>query len=198
MTATRSWCMPRPSARQEESPAGTDGEGDAGHFKAFGARRTCLAKATVDSDSGYPASKVWSNIADSDVDAYVADREMRRRDPAFATPDGTRNAIARSGAPPRALLRPSGSRRRTSSTTRASRRAAVRRGISCPSGVDSSRGDIDGPTSRRPRARAGGCELRRQLPETPERTAQRQVTFFKGRVAGGPAQRSRRHRPSRR
>ncbi len=53
-------------------------------FEAIGRREDVFAKATLTADSGYHSKQSMEYIANSEVDAYVADREMRRRDPAFA------------------------------------------------------------------------------------------------------------------
>jgi transposase len=53
-------------------------------FAAIGRTQDVFVQATLTADSGYPSAKSMEYIVNSDVDAYVADREMRRRDPAFA------------------------------------------------------------------------------------------------------------------
>jgi len=54
------------------------------NFEAIGATQDVFSNATVTADSGYHSKKSMEYIAASDLDAYVADREMRRRDPVFA------------------------------------------------------------------------------------------------------------------
>ncbi|MGH3054816.1 MAG: transposase, partial [Gaiellaceae bacterium] len=52
-------------------------------FKAIGYAQEVFAKAVLTADSGYHSRKSLEYIEQSGVDAYVADRDMRRRDPAF-------------------------------------------------------------------------------------------------------------------
>jgi hypothetical protein len=54
------------------------------------------------------------------------------------------------------------------------------------SGVDIVTGGYRGAHFKAPKSACGPCELRRQCLRHPERTAQRQVVFFKGRVPGMP------------
>jgi transposase len=54
------------------------------HFTAIGCAEEVFATATLSADSGYHSQQSMEYIAASGVDAYVADRDMRRRDPAFA------------------------------------------------------------------------------------------------------------------
>src|SRR5574341_871224 len=53
-------------------------------FQAIGCSADVFAQATLTADSGYHSKPSMEYVADSALDAYVADRDMRRRDPAFA------------------------------------------------------------------------------------------------------------------
>ena len=54
------------------------------HCTAMGCAEEVFAKATLTADSGYHSKQSMEYIAASGLDAYVADRDRRRRDPAFA------------------------------------------------------------------------------------------------------------------
>ncbi len=155
------------------------------HFKAIGGTPDVFATATLTADSGYHSQHSMEYIAGSDVDAYVADREMRRRDPAFAHAGRykerhRKEQRRRSGSTERQWFTPADFVYDESQQT-----------CRCPaghqlyrSGVDLITGGYRGAHFKAPKSACGPCELRRRCLRYPERTAQRQVMFFKGRVPG--------------
>jgi transposase len=158
------------------------------HFQAIGCGPAVFAKATVTADSGYHSQQSMQYVADSGLDAYVADREMRRRDPAFAQAGRYKE------------------RHRKERRRRSGGKAAPqwftpadfvydesKQTCRCPaghqlyrSGVDVITGGYRGAHFKAPKSACRGCELRRQCLRHPERTVQRQVVFFKERVAPTP------------
>lgn len=116
----------------------------------------------------------------------VADREMRRRDPAFA------NAGRYKERHRKERRRRSGGASEPRWFTPADFTYDERKQTCiCPaghklyrSGVDIVTGGYRGAHFKAPKRACGGCELRSRCLRHPERTAQRQVVFFKGREAG--------------
>jgi transposase len=53
-------------------------------FDAIGEEEDVFAEATVSADSGFHSKQSMEYVTETGLDAYVADRAMRRRDPAFA------------------------------------------------------------------------------------------------------------------
>jgi transposase len=162
-------------------------------FAAIGCGTEPLATARVTADSGYHSKQSMEYVARSGVDAYVADREMRRRDPAFA---GAGRHKARHREEDR--------RRRRRSQGRAASQwftpadfvyDETRQTCICPaghrlyrSGVDLVAGGYRGAHFKAPKSACGPCALRRQCLRYPERTRQRQVVFYTARLPEGRGQ----------
>ena len=155
------------------------------HFTAIGCTAEVFAKATLTADSGYHSQQSMEYIAASGVDAYVADRDMRRRDPAFAN-------AGRHKERHRKEQRRRGGRAEHKWFTPAefvydeSQQTCI-----CPagphlyrSGVDIISGGYRGAHFKAPKSACRGGELRSQCRRYPERTVQRQVMFVIGRVPG--------------
>ncbi len=150
-------------------------------FEAIGETEDVFEKAAVSADSGYHSKKSMEYVATTGLDAYVADRDMRRRDPAFANAD-------------RHKKRDRKERRRQSNSTFGPDDFVydeVGQTCHCPAGHKLYRGGIasvtDGYLSARfraPKSACGPCELRERCLRYPDRTATRQVAFFKGRAPG--------------
>ena len=157
------------------------------NFEAIGRTEDVFAQATLKADSGYHSKQSMEYIANSEVDAYVADREMRRRDPLFASAGRykerhRKEQRRRNGATERKWFTPADFVYDESKQT-----------CICPaghklyrSGVDIITGQYRGADFKAPKSACGPCALRRQCLRYPDRTAQRQVVFFKGRVPGTP------------
>jgi transposase len=157
------------------------------NFEAIGCTHDVFARATLTADSGYHSKQSLEYIADSAVDAYVADREMRRRDPAFADAGRykerhRKERRRRSGSAEHKWFTPADFVYDESKQT-----------CLCPaghklyrSGVDIITGGYRGAHFKAPKRACGPCALRRRCLRHPDRTVQRQVVFFKGRVPGAP------------
>jgi transposase len=153
-------------------------------FKALGAKGDVFASATVSADSGYHSKQAMEFVAACGLDAYVADREMRRRDSVFADAgrykERHRNEVRRRSG--------SDSRKRFGPADFVYDEA--RQTCRCPAGHKLYRSGVSLVTGgylsarfRAPKSACGSCELRRQCLRHPDRTEQRQVAFFKGRAA---------------
>jgi transposase len=157
-------------------------------FEAIGRRKDVFAKATLTADSGYHSKQSMEYIANSGVDAYVADREMRRRDPAFANAGRYKERHRKDQR-----RRHSGSAEPKWFTPGDFVYDEGKQTCICPaghrlyrSGVDIVTGGYRGAHFKAPKSACGPCELRRQCLRYPDRTAQRQVVFFRGREPGRP------------
>jgi transposase len=155
------------------------------HFTAIGDAPDVFATATLTADSGYHSKPSMEYVADSGVDAYVADRDMRRRDPAFAHAgrykERHRKERRRRGVhtAPQWFTPADFVYDESQQTCRCPAGHRLYR-----SGVDILTGGYRGAHFKAPKSACRGCALRRQCLRHPERTVQRQVVFFKERVAG--------------
>ncbi len=141
-------------------------------------------------DSGYHSKQSMEYVERSEVDAYVADREMRRRDPAFADAGRYKERHRQE------------KRRRSAGRERVESRWFTpedfdydesRQSCVCPaghklyrSGVDTIAGGYRRARFKAPKSACGPCELRRRCLRYPDRTPQRQVVFTKERVSVQP------------
>lgn len=153
-------------------------------FEAMGGEDV-FAKATLSADSGYHSKQSMEYVSEVGLDAYVADRQMRRRDPAFA--DAGRHKERhrkeqrrRSGRGSRRLFTPD------DFIYDAEKQTCI-----CPAGHKLYRSGMDLETDgyrssrfKAPKSACNSCELKRQCLRYPERSPQRQVAFFKGRASG--------------
>jgi transposase len=156
-------------------------------FEAIGATRDVFAHATLAADSGYHSKRSMEYAANAGVDAYVADREMRRRDPAFA------NAGRYKERHRKERRRRSGSAEPKWFTPADFVYDEQKQTCRCPaghklyrSGVDIITGGYRGAHFKAPKSACRGCELRSKCLRYPQRTVQRQVVFFKARVSTVP------------
>jgi hypothetical protein len=158
-------------------------------FAAIGEEKDVFAKATVSADSGYHSKPSMEYVTEAGLDAYVADREMRRRDPAFADA-GRYKERHRQGQ-----RRQNGSDARKRFTPANFIYDETKQTCICPaghklyrSGVDLETGGFLSARFRAPMCACGPCALRGKCLRYPDRSPQRQVAFFKGRTSnGGPA-----------
>lgn len=156
------------------------------NFEAIGTKGDVFEKATLTADSGYHSKESMKYVAESGVDAYVADRDMRRRDPAFA------NAGRYKERHRKEQRRRSGSTEQKWYTPADFLYDESKQTCICPaghklyrSGVDIVTGGYRGAHFKAPKSACRSCELRQKCLRYPERTVQRQVVFFKEREAGG-------------
>jgi len=154
-------------------------------FAAIGEAGDIFAQATLSADSGYHSKQSMEYVSEAGLDAYVADRELRRRDPAFAAAGRHKERHRKE------------ERRRSGRTARKRFTPAdfiydeAKQTCICPAGHKLYRSGVeletDGLRSARfkaPKSACGPCELRGQCLRHPERSPQRQVAFFKGRASG--------------
>lgn len=157
---------------------------------AMQARAVFTAQSLVTADAGYHSEDNLIGLAAREVDALIADNDMRQRDDRFATQDHHRAkpnplhdksslAAAREPLP---LYQPS------DFTYDAEARTCV-----CPAGKALYRTGKDIVTKGYVSERFKGtkrdcvpCPQRAQCLRTPETTAIRQVAFFRGRAADAP------------
>jgi transposase len=155
------------------------------NFESIGATQDVFGNATITADSGYHSKQSMEYVAQSALDAYVADREMRRRDPVFA------NAGRYKERHRKDRRRQSGSVEHKWFTSADFIYDQSKQTCICPaghklyrSGVDIVSGGYRGSRFKAPKSACGPCELRRQCLRHPDRTTQRQVAFFTGREPG--------------
>lgn len=154
-------------------------------FRAIGSTEDIFETATLIADSGFHNAKGVEDIEKSGVNAYIADQEFRKRDPAFADRGRhkerhrkeQRLAQRKAGKPQ--LFQPA-----DFIYDEQNQRCI------CPAGhkLYKSGQDlvIDGRRATKftaPKGACRSCPLRSQCLRHPERTVQRQVVFFKERVA---------------
>jgi len=155
------------------------------NFRAIGCAAEVFATAALTADSGYHSTKSLEYLEQSGVDAYVADQEMRRRDPAFAHAGRYKERHRKERrrrhqpAPPKWFTPADFVYDESKQTCRCPAGHQLYR-----SGVDIISGGYRGAHFKAPKSACRGCELRSQCLRHPERTVQRQVMFFMGRVAG--------------
>jgi len=155
------------------------------NFRAIGCPPEVFATAALTADSGYHSTKSLEYLEQSGVDAYVADQEMRRRDPAFANAGRYKERHRKERrrrqqpTPPKWFTPADFVYDESKQTCRCPAGHQLYR-----SGVDIISGGYRGAHFKAPKSACRGCELRRKCLRYPERTVQRQVMFFIGRVAG--------------
>jgi hypothetical protein len=169
-------------------------------FRQVSAETDIFSKAKVTADSGFHSKAVLAAIEQTGVDVYIADRNYRRRDPAFV--DAARHKER--DRKERALKR----RRERDN------RPPQKRGLFnlddfiydeqtatciCPAGHKLYKSGSDMLFNgyrvahfKAPITACRGCELRSQCLRYPERTPQRQLTVIKHREGQAPERRRRR------
>lgn len=157
-------------------------------FAAIGAAPDVFAHATLTADSGYHSAQSVAAMQHSGVDAYVADQEMRPRDPAFANAGRYKE---RHRTEQRRRARQRGRPRSAWFTPADFVYDATTQTCLCPAGQRLYRSGVDvisagyrGAHFKAPKRACRPCRLRRQCLRHPERTVQRQVMFFTERVPG--------------
>jgi hypothetical protein len=165
------------------------------HFAAIGRTQDVFVRATLTADSGYHSAKSLEYLKQSGVDAHVADQAMRRRDPAFANAGRYKERHRKErrrrhvSVPPKWFTPADFIYDESQQTCRCPAGHQLYR-----SGVEIITGGYHAAHFKAPKSACRPCELRRQCLRHPERTVQRQVAFFKGRVPG--ATRARRAAPA--
>ncbi len=155
------------------------------HFQVIGASADVFAHATLSADSGYHSGASLAALQESGVDAYVADQGMRQRDPAFINV-GRYKERHRQERRQRHVPTPLPWFTPADFLYDPAKQTCI-----CPagqplyrSGVDVLSGGYRGAHFKAPKRACRPCPLRQQCLRHPERTVQRQVTFFTERVPG--------------
>jgi transposase len=137
-------------------------------------------KTKLTADSGYHSAKSVEEVEASGVDAYIADPQYRKRDPAFAERDRYKERHRKEDR----LRDGSGERQRFEAKDFVY--DETNQTCVCPAGHNLYRSgrdmEMDGYQVARFKAAkrsCGPCPLRSQCLRHPERTKQRQVAFFK-------------------
>ena len=165
-----------------------------------------FAKAKVTADSGFHSKTVLAEVEKTGADAYIADRDYRRRDPAFASAERHKQRDRRDRARKR--------RREREARGPAKKRLFTLQDFS----YDENRALLVCPAGHRcyksgnhmlfmgyrvahfkaPKTACGSCSLRAQCLRNPDKTPQRQITIIKGREGPRPSSRATRNAPSER
>ena len=157
-------------------------EGTREQFEQVQPAPDILSQATVVTDSGFHTEANVQYLYDEGINAYIADNRFRKRDPRFA--DAARYKPTK--APAR--------EKRKLYTVADFHFADDLSHALCPAGKRLYRSggncQTDGYTSvkfKGPQSTCGPCEHRDRCLRHPERTAYRQVSFFKGRSPNAPS-----------
>ena len=159
-------------------------EGAEAHFQTLH-RGNPFTSAAVLADAGYCSEENAQYLSDQHIDGYLADPQFRKRDPRFA--EVQRHKPTRPDEP---FAKPKRTRRFQPKDFKI---AADRSHAICPAGKRLYRNgrhcDLQGYEAirfRGTRRDCGGCALRSQCLRHPDRTVERQVALFIGRVKGRP------------
>ena len=135
-----------------------------------------LEKSGITADSGYHSENNMKVLFEQDIDGYVADTQFRKRDPRFATADRHKGESKREYYAPKDFIYDE-----TSQT------------CICPAGRklyrNGSRCVINGFEAVKFQGAKSAClpcTQRRKCLRSPDKTATRQVCFFKGRSQNAP------------
>lgn len=153
------------------------------NFESIGDQDDVFKKTKLSADSGYHSAKSVEDVEASGVDAYIADPQYRRRDPAFAERDRYKERHRYEDR-----LR-DGSEERKRFEAKDFVYDEKMKTCVCPAGHNLYRSGrdmvMDGYQVARFKAAkrsCGPCLLRAQCLRHPERTQQRQVAFFTRRA----------------
>lgn len=152
-----------------------------------------LSRAKVTADSGFHSKAVLASMEELGVDAYIPDRDFRRRDPAFAGADRHKERSRKE----RARKRNEDAKAKPSKLALFGREDfqydEARSQCLCPAGHRMYRAGQDMLFNgyrvarfKAPLTACRGCKLRSRCLRNPERTPQRQLTIIKRRE--GPPQ----------
>ena len=154
-------------------------------FRRLGEAQDIFAKTKLTADAGYHTEANMQYVFDQGMDAYIADRSMRKRDLRFAEADRhkqrtRRERRQRDGG--RHLFQP-----------RDFHHDPKARTCICPAGKRLYRnganvtvGALNGVKFTGPKSACLPCPLRTQCLRKPDTTPVRQVVFFRGRAPGVP------------
>ena len=155
------------------------------NLKATSNKEDAFADGKLTADSGFHSEKNMKMLADSSIDAYVADPKMRSRDPRFD----------HSG---RYKLQDQKERKKRNTQNRKFTPDDFTfdsdfKFCTCPAGKKLYRsgyrmkvGSYEATKFKAPKSACSGCDLRSQCLRHPERTDIRQVAYFHGRSQKAP------------
>lgn len=154
-------------------------------FRQLGVAADIFTQAKLTADAGYHTEANMQYVFDQGIDAYIADRSMRKRDPRFAEADRHKERTRRERrqrAGRRRLFQP-----------RDFYHDPEKQICICPAGKRLYRnganvtvGTLTGVKFTGPQSACRPCPLRAQCLRKPETTSVRQVVFFRGRAPGTP------------
>jgi transposase len=137
--------------------------------------------ASLTADSGFHCEKNMEILNEQHIDAYVADNQMRKRDPRFAERDRYKERFRKEYAAYHGTT--------TAFTTRCFTLSEDKKTCTCPAGKhlrpNGSNVTVKGNSAVKFRGRDTDCpfcELRTKCLRYPDRTKTRQVYFFQGRL----------------
>jgi transposase len=156
-------------------------EGTQKNFIAIG-DPTVFDNTTLTADSGFHSEKNMEMLHEHHIDAYVADNQMRKRDPRFLERDRYKARFRKEYAAYHGTTT-------TAFTTRFFTLSEDKKTCICPAGKqlrpNGSNVTVKGNRAVKFRGRDTDCpfcELRTKCLRYPDRTATRQVYFFQGRL----------------
>lgn len=168
-------------APQEQSLLQPMIEGTRENFTAIG-DPAVFEKAKVTADSGFHSEKNMEMLHEQSINAYVADNQMRKRDPRFSERDRYKERFRKEYAAYHGTTT-------TAFTTRFFTLSEDKKTCVCPAGKylrpNGSNVTVKGNRAVKFRGRDTDCpfcELRTKCLRYPDRTATRQVYFFQGRL----------------
>lgn len=153
-------------------------------FRSIGHDGDIFTKARLTADAGYHTEANMQYVFEEGIDAVIADKQMRKRDPRFVDAD-------------RYKVRHRKERRQVEGRTALFRpqdfhHDAKRQTCICPAGRHLCRNgshvtihDHTGVKFTGAKSVCGPCDLRHRCLKHPDRTKVRQVVFFNGRTAKG-------------
>jgi hypothetical protein len=181
-------------------------EGTREAFRALDGGKDILARVKITADSGFHSKAVIAAVEAIGADAYVADRDYRKREPAFA--DAVRHKERRRKE--RALERRREREARLEKTDglftlKDFQYDAANATCVCPaghklyrSGQDMLRSGYRVAHFKAPLTACRGCHLRKECLRYPERTPQRTLMVIKHREGPPPERKTRRSGPTER
>jgi len=156
------------------------------NFKAIGIKGDICKKAKITADAGFHSEANMKMLASDGIDAYVADKQFRKRDPKFADVDKYKERSRKERA-----------RRKGGSLTFQCKEFKFAEDLSyciCPAGKRLYRNGSNIYTKgkhcfrfRGPESACLPCQLRSKCLRNPSGWGVRQVAFFTGRTKGSKA-----------
>ena len=135
-----------------------------------------FAKAALTADSGYHSEKNVKALFEQNIDAYIADTQFRKRDPRFATANRHKGESKRKYYAPKDFIYDEASQ----TCICPAGRKLYRNGSRCKVK------NLEAVKFQGSKSACEPCTQRTKCLRSPEKTATRQVYFFKGSAPGVP------------